>query len=72
MIFLRFSFLLGINCELKYIKSDGSFTCGFFISGRLDWHQAVKECQEYDAKLPSINSESDNKNILSVKVTFSV
>jgi len=42
--------------------------CGFYIRGHLNWHQAEQECQEYGAELPIIKSESDNKNILSVKV----
>jgi hypothetical protein len=58
-----------IACELQYTKSDGSLACGFFINGNFNWHQAAEECEEHGAKLPVINSDSDNQNILRVKVS---
>ena len=61
-------FYLGIDCSIEYTKSDGSYTCGFFLKGPMSWIQANKECENHGATLPIIKSDPDNQKILSVKV----
>ena len=65
---LKYFFYLGINCNIEYTKSDGSYTCGFFLKGPMSWVQANEECENHGATLPIIKSDPDNQKILSVKV----
>ncbi len=61
-------FCPGIDCDIQYTKSDGSYSCGFFLKGSMSWNKADDECKKHGAKLPIIKSDRENQNILSVKV----
>ena len=65
-------FLLGVNCDKQYTKSDGSLTCGFYVNGPLNFHEAVHECNLYGGLLPTVISEDDNQHLINAKVIFSI
>jgi len=42
--------------------------CGFYLENELSWKQAADKCYALGARLPEIYSETENTDILSLKV----
>ena len=56
----------------NFIKSDGRTFCGFFLAFGLTWYEADRRCKAQGARLPEIQSLSENNQILKLKVRITL
>ena len=61
-------FLTAVCTTTTYVKDNGNFACGFYLSGGKTWNEANVECTLKGGRLPEISSAQENKDVFERRV----